>query len=102
MSETPKTIEERRFEDLYAILNGRKRAYFDTKYGKCLIRDDSPKPHIVLSIVEGLADKPQMMFFINSDTGEIQAQTEGEHIKVWKDERQEISLTPEDIIDEMV
>lgn len=100
MSEVPKSTEERRLGYLLSALDKGRRVYYETKYGTCMVRNNYPENHITLTIVKGLADEPQMMFFIDSSSGEIIAQTEAGDIRVWKDEDQNIPLTPEDIIDE--
>jgi len=91
-------IETRRTEDLQAILKNRPRATGETRYGKCLI--NKRRDTVEIRLVDSNTSAPLMIFFIDIRTGEINAKTEGEYIKVWKDPRQEIPLTPEDIIAE--
>ena len=97
MSEIPKSIEEKRVDDISAILGGRPGVTGHTPYGKCLInrRHDSYE----IRLIEESSSKPLVIFFVDISTGEIMAQSEGDQIKAWKDEEKTVNLTPEDLIE---
>lgn len=98
MSEKPRSSEEKRVDDLEDILENRQRTTHKTKYGICNI---SKQPDCYTLRIVDEYSRPMVLFKIDF-SGEIIGEFDNSQIKVWKDERQEIPLTPEDIIDEMV
>lgn len=97
MSEKPRSLEEKRVDDLEDILGDRLRIVLKTKYGICNL-SEHPDCY-TLRIVDEYS-RPLALFKIDF-SGEIIGEFDNSQIQVWKDPRQEIPLTPEDLIDEL-
>ena len=89
---------ERRVDDLEAILGDQYQVSFDTPYGKCYVNRQSYGYTIHIPDED---NEPLIIFHI-SNSGDIMAETEespyGGPTRLWKDEEKKVRLTPEDLI----
>lgn len=95
MLEKPKTLEETRVEDFESILDGNFRADCKTEHG---IFNLSKQPDCYTLRIVDEYSRPLALFKIGF-SGQIVGELDKNNIKVWKDEEEEIPLTPEDLIE---